>query len=249
MLSVVIITKNEAHTIAACCESVQWADEIIVIDSHSSDGTADIARTYTPHVFIEDWHGFGTTKNSGIAKAQHEWILSIDADERVTRALHDEIIACMHSPEHDGYYIPRLLYFCGYPVRHGGCYPDFQLRLFKKDKGCFNNVPVHEKVEVQGTVGHLRSQLLHFSYTSMTQYWERFNRYTSLDAEKKQQHGKRFHATSVLILPWEIFKRLWLKGGILDGIPGVFYHIFSAVSSLVKYAKLWEKEKQCHYDT
>ncbi|MFH1715686.1 MAG: glycosyltransferase family 2 protein [Elusimicrobiota bacterium] len=240
MLSVVIITKNESKNIEQCLESVKWADEIIVIDANSSDGTAVLAKKFTKNVFSRDWQGYGNAKNYGIEKACGDWILSIDADERVTEKLKAEIKGIINSPKCDGYSIPRLLYFCGKPVKFGGCYPDYQLRLFKKQSGRFNDLEVHEGIELRGNKGYLKNHIDHYSYATIEAYWERFNIYTTLDAKKKKRQNKKTSFFVLYLLPWECLRRLVFKAGILDGFPGVFYHIFSAVSSVVKYAKLWE---------
>jgi glycosyltransferase involved in cell wall biosynthesis len=243
VISVVIITLNEEHNIRKCLESIKWIDEIIVIDSGSADKTLDIAKEYTNKIYNIKWKGFSYAKNFGIDKCSSEWILSIDADEIITQDLKEEIWDAVKNNSADAFYMPRILYFCNKPVKYGGCYPDKQIRLFKKEKGKFNNVPVHEKIVMQenSTIKNLKNDLLHYSYNSIFDYFVRFNRYTSLDAEKKKNNGDRFHFFDILIFPWELFRRLVLKLGMLDGIPGIFYHIFSAMSSLVKYAKLWEK--------
>ncbi|MFC1512707.1 glycosyltransferase family 2 protein [bacterium] len=241
MISAVVITRNEEKNIKDCLDTIQWVDEIIVVDAESADKTVEIVQNYTDELFLKEWTGFSAAKNFGIQKAQGTWILSVDADERVTPELRDEILAVKDKQDtKDGYYIPRLLFFCGKPVRFGGCYPDYQLRFFKKGKGLFDNKPVHEQVYINGDTGYLKHNLLHYSYNTMKDYWERFNIYTSLDAQKKKETGQFFNFLNLAVFPWELFRRNIIKLGILDGIPGIFYHIFSAVSCLVKYAKLWE---------
>jgi glycosyltransferase involved in cell wall biosynthesis len=246
MISVVIITLNEEKNIRKCLESVKWANEIIIVDSGSLDKTLEIAKEYTNKIYNIKWQGFSHAKNFGIEKCLSPWILSIDADEIITKELKEEILSSIKNNSADAFYMPRILYFCNKPVKFGGCYPDKQIRLFKKEKGKFNDVPVHEKIilEKNSIVKNLKNDLLHYSYNSISDYFVRFNRYTSLDAEKKKNKGDKFHFFDILIFPWELFRRLILKLGILDGIPGIFYHIFSAMSSLVKYAKLWEKNKE-----
>jgi len=244
LLSTVLITKNEEHNIKDCVDHlIDWVDEIIVFDSHSTDRTVEMLKEYDSakiKVHTVDWQGFAKTKNLAIDAAAGDWILSVDADEIITAELKNEILAKVASLSHTGYLVPRLLFFCGKPVRYGGSYPDYQLRLFKKEAGRFEETPVHEFVRLAGRPGKLKNHMLHYSYRRMFDYWARLNRYTELDAEKKYQQGKTFRFYRVLVLPLEAFKRLILRAGILDGFPGIFYHIFSAVSSLVKYAKLWE---------
>ena len=244
LLSTVLITKNEEYNIKKCIDClIDWVDEIIVFDSGSTDKTTAILEDYGSakiKVTQIQWQGFAKTKNLAIEAAGGDWILSVDADELITPDLKNEILECIKTSTHEGYLIPRLLYFCERPVRYGGTYPDYQMRLFRKQAGRFEDTPVHESVKIAGRTGKLRNSMLHYSYRSMFDYWERLNRYTELDAEKKYQQGKKFNFYRVFVLPLELFKRLFLRMGILDGFPGIFYHVFSAVSSLVKYAKLWE---------
>ena len=248
MISAVIITKNEEKNIFACIEAlINWTDEIIIFDSGSQDKTLEILNNFKSEkikITKIEWLGFAKTKNMAIKKASGDWILSIDADEVVTEKLKEEILENIKTNEFNGYFIPRLLFFCQKAVRFGGTYPDYQLRLFRKGTGEFENIPVHEGLKIKdGKVGKLKNNLLHFSYNSIFDYFERFNKYTELDAEKKFKQGKKFVWHKIFILHWEIFRRLILKKGTLDGFPGIFYHLFSALSSLVKYAKLWEKQK------
>ena len=247
MLSAVLITKNEEHNIKNCVDHlIEWVDEIVVYDSFSNDRTISIIEEYcSPKIKIRqiEWQGFARTKNMAVEAAGGDWILSVDADEIITAELRDEILQLVGKAEHAGYLIPRLLFFCGRPVRYGGSYPDYQLRLFKKDAGRFEETPVHEYVKLSGSKGKLKNHMLHYSYRTMFDYWARLNRYTELDAEKKFKQGKRFRFYRVFVLQLEIVKRLFFRLGILDGFPGIFYHIFSAVSSLVKYAKLWEYQE------
>ncbi len=247
MLSAVLITKNEEHNIKNCVDHlIDWVDEIVVFDSGSTDNTTGILDGYnSSKIKIRqiEWQGFARTKNLAVEAANGDWILSVDADEIITPDLRDEIRQLVGKAEQDGYLIPRLLYFCNRPVRYGGSYPDYQLRLFRKSAGRFEETPVHEYVKLGTRPGKLKNHMLHYSYRTMFDYWARLNRYTELDAEKKYQQGKRFKFFRIFVLQLEIVKRLFLRLGILDGFPGIFYHIFSAVSSLVKYAKLWEYQQ------
>jgi glycosyltransferase involved in cell wall biosynthesis len=244
MLSAVIITKNEEDNIENCIKSLlDLADEIIVLDSKSKDKTLETINNFKSSkikVFEVDWKGFAKTKNQGIDLATGPWILSIDADEVISKDLQVEITKAILSPSVDGYYISRLLYFCNKPVRYGGVYPDHQMRLFRKSCGRFEDVPVHEGVIIHGKKEYLKGIMHHYSYKSIFDYFQRFNSYTDLDARKKQLRGQKFSVYKLIALPWGLFNRLFLRLGILDGIPGIFYHIFSSLSPVVKYAKLWE---------
>ena len=248
LLSAVLITRNEEHNIKCCVDHlIEWVDEIIVFDSFSTDRTVDLLKEYRSEkikVTQLEWQGFARTKNLAVEAASGDWILSVDADEIITPALRDEIQQLVGHAELDGYLVPRLLFFCNRPVRYGGAYPDLQLRLFRKSAGRFEETPVHEFVKLSSRPGRLKNHMLHYSYRTMFDYWSRLNRYTELDAEKKFQQGKRFRFYRVFVLQLEIVKRLFLRLGVLDGFPGIFYHIFSAVSSLVKYAKLWEYQEK-----
>ncbi|MDR0676450.1 MAG: glycosyltransferase family 2 protein [Elusimicrobiota bacterium] len=246
-ISIVIITKNEEKNIKRCIENIlDISDEIIILDSKSTDKTIEIINSFKAekiNLYEIEWQGFGKTKNIGIEMAKNNWILSLDADEVVTEKLKLEIVEVLaenNKTNINGYYIPRRLFFCGREVKYGGTYPDYQLRLFKKNEGRFETIEVHESLILNGKKAYLKNFMKHYSYHSMFEYWERFNIYTELDAKKKFNNHKKFRAYKILVLFFEIFKRLFLKFGIFDGFPGIFYHIFSSISSFVKYAKLWE---------
>ena len=178
-LSVIIITKNEAARLAECLASVRFADEIIVLDGCSVDGTADIARAHGAQVHeVADWPGFGPQKNRVLALATQPWVLSIDADERVTPELQAEIIQTLAQPEYDGYRIARLSEFCGKQIRHSGWWPDYVLRLFRRELSAFDNVNVHEQVLVNGRVGDLKSWFLHFPFENLDALVVKINRYS-----------------------------------------------------------------------
>jgi len=183
-LSVVVVTLNEEERIRACLESVAWADEVIVVDAESHDKTAAIARELTDHVFVRPWPGFAAQKNFGIDQAHGEWILSLDADEVVSPALREEIQAELAAAgRHQGYSVPRRNVFWDRWVRHGGLYPDWQLRLFRRGRGRFVARAVHESVVVDGSVGRLRGHLEHRSYRDVADFLERTDRYTTLAAD------------------------------------------------------------------
>ena len=183
-LSVIIITKNEALNIRACLESVKWAQEIIVVDSGSMDETVTICREFTPHVFIHDWPGFGIQKNRALGYATQGWILSLDADERVTPELRTELETTMRAGTTPGYEIPRLSSFCGRYMQHSGWYPDYVTRLFERNKGRFSNDLVHERVIIDGAVGRLQHRLLHESFRDLEQLLAKMNHYSSAGAQK-----------------------------------------------------------------
>jgi glycosyltransferase involved in cell wall biosynthesis len=257
MISTIIITLNEEKRIRECLKSVKWTDEIIVIDAKSSDNTVSICKEYTDKVFIREWLGYSNQKNFGIEKAENDWILSIDADERITPELKDEIIEKVAVPIFDGYYFPRKSFFLGKWIKHSGWYPDCQLRLFKKDKGKFNKRDVHEGVELtSNNIGYLKNDLLHYPYGDLKHYFEKFNEYTTLSSNALDKRGnnvffhsivkkgRNFHWYNLIIDPILFFiKSYFLRLGFLDGIQGFIVCMISAFNTLVKYAKLWEIQK------
>jgi glycosyltransferase involved in cell wall biosynthesis len=240
-LSVIIITKNEAANIQACLDSVRFADQWIVVDSGSTDATVAIARAAGATVIeTADWPGFGAQKNRALAAAQGEWVLSLDADERLPEALQQEIQAALAAPAHAAYALPRLSSYCGYFIRHSGWYPDYIIRLFRREAGYFSADQVHERVIVENnSCGHLRTPMTHYSYRDDGEYLRKLNQYSELGAKQAFAAGKRAglgkaiaHAVSAFIRSF-IFKR-----GFLDGRAGVMVAISSAESTYHKYFRL-----------
>lgn len=247
MISVIIITKNEERNIAACLESVQWADEIVVVDSGSTDKTAEIARGRGAQVFVNQWPGYGAQKNFAVEHASNEWILSVDADEIVTPELRDEIRAVVKaSAGCAAFRIPRQLVFQGRFLRWGGCYPNYQLRLFRKGFARYNDALVHEKLIVNGAISRLKGSLLHYSYDDLADYIKRFNLYTSLIAREKFAKNTKFYLWHYFRFPLRFVKTYFIKLGFLDGQAGLDWALLSSFYDLVKYMKLkeqWESNK------
>ncbi len=245
-LSVVIITKDEEVNIQTCLESVNWASEIVIVDSGSKDRTLEICKRYTDRIFEIKWEGYGKNKNFGLEQAKSEWVFSIDADEQVSIELKEQILTVLSSEkiEFDGFYIPRRFYFLGRWLKFGGCYPDYQLRLFRRGKGYFTSELLHESVKLDGCAGYLKFPIKHYSYSSIKEYFERFNLYTSLGAQRWYERGKKFSLFSFFRLPIEFIYLGFIRLGFLDGYRGLFYALFSSFSSFVKYVKLWEIEKR-----
>ncbi len=238
-LSVILIAKNEAHNIRECLESVAWADEIIVVDSGSTDGTIEIAREFTSHVHIRDWPGFGAQKNRALDYATREWVLSLDADERVTPELRAQIEAAIAQGREDGYYVPRLSQFCGRFVHHSGWYPDYVLRLFRRGTGRFSDDLVHESVRLQGLTGKLSSPLLHYSYRDISDVERKVEHYSSAAAAQMFEKGR---AVTILDAPlrggWAFLRTYILRLGVLDGAAGLGVARMNARTTYLKYAKL-----------
>ncbi|HPQ39065.1 MAG TPA: glycosyltransferase family 2 protein [bacterium] len=241
-ISAVIITLNEETNIEDCLQSVDFVDEIIVIDSGSCDRTVELARKYTPHVFSIQWTGFAAAKNFGIDRASHDWILSIDADERVSGELKDAILAVKSLPaDVSGYSIPRRTWYLNRWIRGGGWYPDRNIRLFNRKNGRFDDVCVHESVNLAGPVEPLSGDILHFSYRDISDHVNRINRYSSLSAQIWHEHGRRTHPLVMIFRPvWECFRSYILRGGFRDGREGIILAMLHGYYVFLKYAKLRE---------
>ncbi len=248
-LSVVVATKNEAGRIERCLESVRWADEIVIVDDDSTDGTVEICRTFTQNITVNGSNGsFHENKNLGIEKANGEWILSLDADEVVPAELKEEILAALssHSPDIDGYEITRRNYFLGRWIRGCGWYPDYIARLFRKGAAAWP-LAIHDvpRISDPTRVRRMRNHYDHYSYTSMTQHFEKFNQYTSrLAAEEygrnAQISGWRFFVYFLLKPLFWFFRKYFAQNGFRDGLPGFFISVSSAFTVFITYAKLWE---------
>ena len=239
-LSVILITKNEARHIQACLESVAFADEIIVVDSGSHDGTIEMARAMGAQVHVyEDWPGFGPQKNRALDLATQPWVFSIDADERVTPALAHEIKQTIENAAFEAYQVARLSEFCGKPIRHSGWWPDHVVRLFKRGTARFTNAAVHERVETRGQVGTMRYWLLHYPYDDMESLIAKVNRYSSDAAAMMANRGKKSSPFIALTHALWTFVRIYLlRLGFLDGRHGFVLAITAASGSFYRYAKL-----------
>ena len=238
-LSVILITRNEAANIRACLESVAWADEIIVVDSGSTDETAAIARSMGARVYEHDWPGFGPQKNRALGYAGKEWVFSIDADERVTPELRAELEQVMRDDKAEGYYCPRLSQFCGKFIHHSGWYPDYVLRLFKRDAGRFSDSLVHESVKLNGASAKLKSPLLHYSYLTMNDVERKVEHYSSAAAQQMFQAGRRSNlAGAALSAGWAFVRTYFIRLGVLDGVAGWQIACMNTRTTWLKYRKL-----------
>ncbi len=243
-LSATLITLNEEENIRQALESVKWADEIVVVDSGSTDKTLEICAEYTDKVFTNRWPGFGAQKNFAAGKASHRWILSIDADEQVTPELKCEIEALLKNPTAEAYNLPRRVFYLNRWINHSGWYPDHKIRLYNKEKARWKRESVHETVEVDGPVGTLKGDLNHFSFKDMTHHMNTMNRYTTL-ALKDFENKAPTNITLALLTrpPFAFFKSYILKQGFRDGLPGFVIGVTTACHVFLKYAKLWEMKK------
>ena len=245
MLSVIIITKNESAHIGSCLQSVSWADEVIVLDSGSDDDTVEICKQYTDSVFITDWPGFGIQKQRALDKAQGDWILSIDADEVVTTELRTEIEKALQQEQFNGYDIPRLSSYCGKQIRHGGWWPDYVLRLFRRNAGYFTESVVHERIVVQGEIGKLTSPLLHDAFVNLDEVLCKVNSYSTLGAEMLHQKEVQSSICKALFKGlWTFIRTYWLKAAFLDGRQGLMLSISNAEGTYYKYVKLLELQNR-----
>lgn len=244
-LSVTIITLNEEANIRRTLESVKWADEIIVLDSGSTDRTVSICREFTDKVIHQDWLGFGKQKNAAIDRAIGDWVLSLDADEPIEPELAAEIREIMDSPgAYDGYRVPRKTFFLGAWIRHGGWYPDYNLRLFRKGKGRFEERLVHEAIKVDGAVGNTVHAIMHHAYPDLSSYLASINKYSSLAVDvmaEKGIPGRKTSALNILLRPVLTFILKYLfRLGFLDGKRGLILNLFHSWYVFAKYAKAWE---------
>lgn len=241
-LSVAVITHNEEEDIRDCLESVKWADEIVVIDSSSTDKTVEICRRYTDKVFEKEWSGFSNQKNYAIDASTNPWVLVIDADERITEGLREEIRGILNDDTAcDGYFIPRKNYFLGRWIRHGGWYPDYSIRLFRKDKGRFEQREVHESVRINGKTARMKNPLEHYTYRSLSEYLQRMDRYSTLAAREMAGGGRKAGPGSIIFRPVFTFIRMYvLQQGFREGIYGLVLSALYSYYTFVKYAKLWE---------
>jgi hypothetical protein len=241
-ISCCIICFNEEANIRRCLESVKWCDEIVIVDSFSTDRTVDICREYTDHVTQRVWPGYVEQKRFALSQATHAWVLNVDADEEVSPELRREILAVLQQnhPAVDGFYVPRLVYYLG-RWWWRGWYPGFRLRLFRKAKVRWGGVDPHEKVLLRGQAERLHGPLYHYTYDDISDHLRAINGLTEVSSRELALRGKRTRTFDLLLRPWWRFLRFYvLSGGFRDGIPGFFVAVTSAFYVFLKYAKLWE---------
>ena len=238
-LSVVIVTKNAASQLAACLDSASFADEMLVIDSGSSDGTAELAAQRGARVMQKEWLGFGRQKQFAVEAARHDWVLCLDADERVSEPLRAGILAALATPAARAYAMARCNRFMGRWLRHGEGYPDWSLRLFDRRHARWSDDPVHEKVLTEAPVTRIGGDLLHDSAETLDSYLNKQNRYTSLQAEALFKAGTRAGVAQLLLSPLLRFAKFYfLRLGFLDGTAGLVHIAIGCCNSFHKYAKL-----------
>lgn len=238
-ISATIITFNEERNIARAIESLRCCDEIVVVDSGSADRTVEIAQKLGARVIDAAWHGYAGQKNLASERATYDWILSIDADESLSEALEGEIWQLKkNGPEFDGYTMPRLAQYLGRWILHSGWYPDRKIRLFDRRKARWVGDFVHESVQLQGPVGHFKSNLLHFTCDSLSEHLKTMDRYTTLAAEQLVSRGRKVSFGLMLIdPPLTFFRTFLLQRGFLDGVEGLAIAYMAALYQFLKYAK------------
>ncbi len=243
-ISVVVVARDEQENIGACVASAAWAHEVLVVDTGSRDATAEVARAQGARVMEHEWLGYGPTKNWAFGQARGDWVLSLDADERVSEALAREIPEVVSSPRCAGYEMPRRFHLRGRWLRHGGCYPDYQLRLFRRGRAHYDERSlVHERLLVQGPVGRLRGHLDHFSYPTFSDYLRKLDEYSTLWAREAFARGRRARWHHSFSFATAFLRRYLLKAGFLDGAPGATWALFAGLHSYAKYVKLAELER------
>ncbi len=243
-----VITKNEQVNLPRALESVQWADEIVVVDCGSTDETVAIASRYTSRVIVRGWPGYVAQKNYAAEAATHDWVLSLDADERVTSGLADEIRRILATePVVAGYRIPRVTRYLGRWIRTTDWYPDYQLRLYDRRRGRWQGRHVHESVSVDGTIALLTGELEHHAYRDTAHHLEKMNAYAALAAKSLDEQQRKSSAFELVVhAPVAFFRNYILRGGFRDGTPGLIVSTLNAFYVFLKFARLWEIQ---HPDT
>ena len=244
----IVITKNEEQNIADCLASARWADELIVVDAESADKTVELAHASGAKVFVRPWPGFGLQKNFGMAQASSDWILILDADERVTEELRDEVRACLDRWQPSAPVacrIPRRNFFYGAWVRRAGVYPDYQVRLFRRGSAQYNDVAVHENLLVEGAIGTVAGHLDHYTERRIQDHFKKFSLYTTLAAQEKAKRVRTVRWIDLAFRPLVVLVKTYvLKQGFRDGVRGLIVCVFASMYTFVKYAKLWDATRQ-----
>lgn len=246
-LSLVVITRDEEDHIGRCLASVPFADEIIVLDSFSSDKTVEKAKAHGAKVYQEKFQGFGPQKDRAVSLASHDWVLCLDADEALSEEAQKSVLDLFKNgePKNCAYQFSRLSFHMRRWIRHGGWYPDWQLRLFNRKQAHWDAALIHEKVVVNGHVARIREPIQHWVFDNLSDQIQTNNKYSTLGAETLKKNGRHFHLVLLLAKPISKFFETYLwKRGFLDGLPGFVIAVGAAYSVFLKYAKLWEMEKK-----
>jgi glycosyltransferase involved in cell wall biosynthesis len=244
-VSAIVVCFNEEDRIEACLESINWCDEIVIVDSFSTDRTAEICRRYTERFIQREWAGYRDQKAFAHSQAIKDWVLLVDSDERVTPELRDEIKNSLvyEGAEYSGFAVPRLVFYLNRWWWHGGWYPDYDVRLFRRDRATWGGSDPHEKILVDGKVRRLKNPLHHFSYRDIDDHIQRINRFTSISSRELSKEGCKWRLSDAILRPAVRFFRSYiLKRGFMEGFAGLYVAVTAAVYVFLKYAKLWELE-------
>jgi glycosyltransferase involved in cell wall biosynthesis len=242
-ITLVVITKDAEQHLARCLDSVPWAHEKIVLDSGSSDGTVEMAKRHGARVVVEEWRGFGPQKQRATDLATTDWIINLDADEALSPELQKEIQTLLAEDMADAYALPRLSFHMGRWIRHGGWYPDRQVRLYDRTKARWSTDKLHEKVEAL-VIGRLKSPILHWVFDDLSDQVMTNDRYSTLGSKKLLDQGRSFRLFYLLVKPWVKFFEVYVwKRGFLDGLPGFVIAVGAGYSVFLKWAKLWEHQQ------
>ncbi|MDH3443873.1 MAG: glycosyltransferase family 2 protein [Deltaproteobacteria bacterium] len=244
-VSGIVVCFNEEQNIGACLESLRWCDEIVVVDSYSTDRTVEICRQYTDCIIQRPWAGYRDQKAFAHSQATKDWVILVDSDERVSPELQREILDVLqnNNSAYAGYAIPRVVFYLKRWWRRGGWYPDYDVRLFRREGATWGGKDPHEKILVDGKVRKLRHPLHHFSYHDISDHIARINQFTSISSQELKNDGQRWRLSDALLRPaFRFFRSYILKRGFMEGFAGFYVAITAAVYVFLKYAKLWELE-------
>ena len=244
-ISAIVVCFNEEANIGRCLESLKWCDEIVVVDSFSTDRTVEICRGYTDRVIQRLWAGYRDQKSFAHSQASKEWVFLVDSDEQVSPELKEEIASALACADGrvDAFAAPRLVHYLGRWWRNGGWYPDYDIRIFRRERARWGGNDPHEKILVDGAVRRLNHPLFHYSYRDVADHWQRINRFTTISSGELRAAGKRWKwIDNLLRPPFRFFRSYVLKRGFLEGFPGVFVCATAAIYVFLKYAKLRELE-------
>jgi glycosyltransferase involved in cell wall biosynthesis len=244
-ISAIVVCFNEEERIQECLESLNWCDEIVVVDAFSTDRTPEICRRYTDRFIQRQWMGYRDQKAFAHSQASKDWVLLVDSDERVTTELKDEILSALSVSDdrYAAYAVPRLVFYLDRWWWRGGWYPDYDVRLFRRERGTWGGSNPHEKILVDGPVCRLRHPLHHYSYRNIDDHLRRINRFTTISAEELKNDGATWRLSDALLRPAaRFFRSYFLKRGFMEGFAGFHVAVTAAVYVFLKYAKLWELE-------
>ncbi len=246
MITVTLICRNEAKNIRACLESVKWVDEIIVVDAESIDGTAGMVKEFTDKIFVKDWEGYASQREFALKHATQEWVFAIDADERCSPELKEEILGVINDKNttENGFRIPRKSFFLNKWIKHCGWYPGYQIRLFRREKVCVSERLIHEGYKVVGKTGILKNDLLHYTVNSIGEFMSKINHYSTLRAQEKKDKRK-IKMSGLIFRPFAAYFQVFiLKRGFMDGAHGVMVTNFDVITNMLTLMKIWEMQNK-----